>query len=231
MTEFFIALAAFFVGHAIPPRPPAKPLLVKVLGERGYLIGYSILSLGLMVWLFAAAFRAPYVELWTPTATLAWVPVVLMLPAFIFAATGVIAANPMSVAFSRRPFDQADPGIVAVTRHPILWAFGLWALSHMAPNGDLVWVLLFSIMAAFSFFGMIIIERRKQRSIAEDQWREMIAVTSRVPFAAIFAGRANLPKDGKTWIGVALGIALYGLFLWRVHLDLIGADPLVLLSD
>ena len=230
MTEFLLALALFFVGHAVPPRPPVKPWLVDRFGERAYLIGYSILSLALMIWLFWAAFRAPYIGLWTPTAWASWVPVLVMPIALALAAPGFVSPNPMSVALTRGPLNPDRPGIVAITRHPVLWGFGLWAASHVPPNGDLVSVILFGILALFAFAGMSLVERRKKRTIDPARWADMMADTSRLPFAAIMSGRAAFPTDRRTWIAVIIGLAIYILFLWRVHEDLFGVDPLLLLS-
>src|SRR3546814_7364418 len=66
--EFAAALGVFLVSHAVPVRPPVKPWLVGLLGQRGFTLGYSLLSLAVLAWLIAAAGRAPFVMLW------AWKP-------------------------------------------------------------------------------------------------------------------------------------------------------------
>ena len=63
---FIAALAVFFLSHAIPVRPRVRARLVSVLGERGYLAGYSVLSILVLGWVIVAAGRAPYVGVLPP---------------------------------------------------------------------------------------------------------------------------------------------------------------------
>jgi hypothetical protein len=57
--EFATAYAAFLLSHAVPARPAARGRLTAALGERGYLLAYSAVSLAALVWLIAATERAP----------------------------------------------------------------------------------------------------------------------------------------------------------------------------
>lgn len=54
-TEFLLALAIFLGAHIIPARPRLRAALIARLGRRGYLLGFSLLSLGLLYWLIIAA--------------------------------------------------------------------------------------------------------------------------------------------------------------------------------
>ncbi|MFV0623662.1 NnrU family protein [Sphingomonas sp. ac-8] len=226
MTEFFAALALFLLSHSIPARPATRARLVGAVGLRGYLIGYSILSLGLLAWLIGAATRAPFVPLWDLTLEQYYVPVVLMLPAFLLFVGGAIAANPLSIRFRGARFDPKRPGIVAITRHPILWGFVLWAASHVVPNGDLVSVILFGGFALFALLAMPLIDRRKRRALGPE-WSVLAARTSRLPFAALLAGRTRLRwRRGDLLATLALGCGLYAAMLW-LHPLLIGPDPTI----
>ena len=60
-TEFIAALGVFLLSHAVPVRAPVKPWLVGLVGQRGFTIAYSLLSLALLAWLITAAGRAPFV--------------------------------------------------------------------------------------------------------------------------------------------------------------------------
>ncbi len=227
MTEFLLVLTLFLLSHAIPARPHIRARLVAILGERAYLILYSALSVLLLVWLISAAARAPYVALWQPSLDLYWAPVLAMVPAAILLAGGAIAPNPLSISFSRRPFDPARPGIVAVTRHPILWAFALWAFAHAVPNGDVVSLIMFGGFGLFALAGMALIDRRKRRAPGSG-WTDLARRTSVVPFARTPDRR--LPWD---WRGLAVallaGVLLYGALL-HVHPQLFGPDPAALFS-
>lgn len=47
--EFTAALGVFLLSHAVPVRPPVQPWLVGLLGQRGFTIAYSSLSLAVLV--------------------------------------------------------------------------------------------------------------------------------------------------------------------------------------
>jgi len=149
-------------------------------------------------------------------------PAVLML----FGA-GLFAPNPLSIAFRGGAFDPARPGAVALSRHPILAAFALWALVHLPANGDLTSVILFGGAAVFALVGMLILDRRRRELGAE--WHRLAASTMALPGAAILLGRARVPTDGRTLAGAALGLFLYALLLAGLHRVLFGADPLAAL--
>ena len=68
----------------------------------------------------------------------------------------------------KRSLRCGSPGIAGITRHPLLWAFTLWALAHMAPNGDLAHVLLFGLFAVFGIAGMSALDRRKRKQWGAD---------------------------------------------------------------
>jgi uncharacterized membrane protein len=97
------------------------------------------------------------------------------------------------------------PGkIKTAVRHPLLAATTLWAAAHLLSNGTLAAVLLFGSFLAWAVVDRISMQRR------------VPALTPTLP-----ASRLN---DA---IAVGGGLALYVLFVWRLHLWLIGVQPLV----
>lgn len=228
-TELALAFAAFLGTHAVPARPAVRGPLVAMLGERLYLALYGGVSLVLLGWLIDAAGRAPYLELWAFQPWQLWLPNVAMPLACLFAAYGAGAVNPLSFA-GRRPeaFEPAAPGIAGVVRHPLLWAFLLWSVSHIVPNGDLAHALLFGSFAAFAGLGMVLLDRRQRRRLGPDEWRRLTARTSFLPFAALLAGRwrPRRPTAFRPW-RLLLAIALYLLFVFG-HPFVIGVSPLPL---
>lgn len=213
MSEFLLALAAFLLAHSVPARPAVRGRLVALLGERTYLIGYSLFSLALLVWLISAALKAPSIPLW-PAGLWAWhLSLFLMLPACWLLAGGLALPNPHSISMSRAPFDPAVPGPAGLVRHPVLWGFALWAAVHLLANGELVLALLFGIFLLFSLAGMKLIDRRRrrQRGAASEQ---------------------PLAKRWNAWqllVTFGGGTLLYALLL-AAHPALIGPDPGALLS-
>ena len=162
--EFLTALLVFLLSHAIPVRPPVRPWLVARLGLRGYFAAYSLLSIAVLAWLIVAAGRAPYVQVIPPLPLLRWVPLIAMYPVCVLIVGGMWRRNPLSFGgIGPGAFDPQAPGLLAMTRHPLLAALMLWSLAHLLANGDLAHVVLFGLFAGFAAMGMGLIDRRKRR--------------------------------------------------------------------
>lgn len=213
--EFGAALTAFFLSHAIPVRPPVRPWLISGLGLRGYLVSYSALSVAVLVWLVGAAARAPHIGIIPPEPMLRWVPIVVMPIVCALAIAGLRANNPLSFGgMGHRKFDPKQPGVLAVSRHPILLAAALWAFAHLLVNGDLAHVILFGMMGGFAIIGMGILDRRKKREMGK-AWQQAAAQTG-------VCDLRRLPSiHPLNWM-VAAG--LYGVLL-LVHEGVIGLSP------
>ena len=96
------------------------------------------------------------------------------------------------------------PGrIKTAAKHPMLVATKLWATAHLLANGNLGDVLLFGSFLVWAVADRISLKRRVVR-----------------PLQTAPAGPAN---DA---IALLAGLALYALFVWRVHAWLIGVSPL-----
>lgn len=222
MIEFTAALAAFLAAHSLPTMGRTKARLQTALTPRGYLLAYSAVSLALLGWLIVAARRAPYLPLWDPAPWQWHFAIVVMPISFLLLVVGIAQPNPLSVSFRR---GEEPGGIVAITRHPILWGFALWAIAHVPANGDLVSLILFGGMAVFSLLGMRIVEARARRRLGAERWRALASKTSTLPFAALIAGHSDLRSLGPALPWAALAILLYAWFLVAGHRRLIGVDP------
>jgi uncharacterized membrane protein len=99
-----------------------------------------------------------------------------------------------------------------VTRHPILWAIGLWALAHVLPNGDLASLLFFGALAALALGGTVLIDRKKRLALGSNWWR-LAEVTSSIPFLAILAGRTRLRPHEIGLLRVVAGLLLFAVLL------------------
>lgn len=91
--------------------------------------------------------------------------------------------------------------IKAVLKHPMLVAVKLWAVSHLLANGDLASVLLFGGFLAWAVIDRISVKRRG--TVRGDA-----------------AGAA--PPASRDIVVILAGLALYGLFVWKLHTLLIG---------
>jgi uncharacterized membrane protein len=212
MIEFLAALGIFLLSHSLPARTGLKARLVRSIGERAYLISYSLISVILLAWLIGAAVRAPRIPLWDKQLWHYHLALGLMLPASVLLVGGLLRPNPLSLSLSKRPFDASRPGLAGLTRHPVLWGFALWAGVHLVANGHLVALVLFGGFAIFSLAGMQIVDRRKQRELGIE-WEQL-----------------DRARRGFGWTRAALlatfggGILLYWILLW-LHPRLLGPDP------
>lgn len=230
MAEFAIAYSLFMLAHVVPAAPGFRGGAIRRVGRGAYLVLYSAVSIALLVWLVSAALSAPTTMLWPTTAGLALVPIVVMPFAFILLAAGFLSPNPLSISWYRGGFVPERPGIVGVTRHPVLWAFALWAFAHVAANGNLVAVALFGGLGLYAVAGFALADIAARRRLGDEAWAQLAGRTSVVPFVAIVAGRSRFPTDRATLGAAVLGLAVYLVFIGGGHQWLIGVDPLALLQ-
>ena len=226
MFEFVLALVVFLLAHIIPPIPSVRGFLVGLAGERFYLLSYSVLSLALMVWVLDAALHAPYLGLWPPEPWQALVPLVVMPVAAWFTIAGLAEPNPLSISVRSSAAGVMGP-IAGITRHPVLWGFLLWAVSHIPPNGDLVSVILFGFVGCLAGAGFFILDRRMRSRLGADGWEKLARATSIVPFVAVIAGRAQIHSRQPLLLAACAAAAFYAWFVLQGHQLLIGADPLM----
>ena len=230
METLLITIAVFIAFHMVPAIGPIRRGLISVVGQVPYIVGYSMLSLGLLGWVGVAYAEADYVELWQQATWMRWVPLVLMYPACALLVGSLAHANPLSVEFRAGglrgdPFNPEKPGIVSVTRHPLMWSFVLWAVAHMVPNGDVASLLMFGLFALLGLAGPKILDAKAKRKLGAEKWAELSGPTSNVPFIAILKG--SIPAD---WGNVFCQPAIGGMILYAVlmggHIFVIGASPL-----
>ncbi len=216
--EFVAAYAVFFASHSLPVRPSVRPWLEARLGSSGFTLAYSALSLVVLAWLIGAAGRAPHLAVWDWAPWQVHVPLTVMGPVCLILALSIGRPNPFSFGGARNDqFDPARPGIIRLSRHPLLLALALWAAAHVVPNGDLAHVILFGTFAAFALLGGRLIDRRKRREMVPEWQRRRDCVAD--------APLLSASQSGGTLLRVAAGIALYGALLWA-HPFLFGVSPL-----
>jgi uncharacterized membrane protein len=221
----FLAVVAFVGGHFLLGLPSVRAALVERIGEPPFKGLFALTSAAAFTWMLLAYGAAPRVELWPSPAWIFWVPNIVLPISAILLVCGYTGANPTAVGQEAVLSD--DPrvarGIVTVTRHPTLWAIGLWSLSHLIANGDSASVLLFGGLAVLSFGGMTAIDTKK-RAVLGAAWGPFELTTSVVPFLAILQGRTGFDWAGIGLFRVAGGILLWAV-LWIAHVFIIGVSP------
>ncbi|MEK9969045.1 MAG: NnrU family protein, partial [Ferrovibrio sp.] len=105
-------------------------------------------------------------------------------------------------------------------RHPMLWAFSLWAASHMIANGDVAHWLFAGAFLVTALNGMVSIDRKREAQFGE-QWQRFAQKTSIIPLAAVMHGRLRLRWNDIGILNIVVSAIIYGVFLW-FHEKLLG---------
>ena len=195
-----VAANAAFVGTHFAMSHPLRPAMVKALGATGFQVVYSLVSLATFVWVYLAFKSAPSADL-GGSGEVGWIiATALTLPAMILFA-GSLMGNPALPTPMAEKQARAKPrGVFTITRHPMMWGFGIWALSHMA----LFWSTRTMITAfAMGFLALVgaHMQDRKKRELMGEAWAEWESHTSYWPRLSGFATAGAIP-----WIG---GVVLF----------------------
>lgn len=220
--EFTLAMAAFAGSHFVPRLRDLRGRLIALVGRRTYFSVYGLVSLAILAWIIAAAGRAPFVMLWPQEPWMRWVPNLVMPLALVLAAAGFGIRQPHTVGAKRgATFDPGNPGLAAVTRHPLLLALALWAGAHVLPNGDLAHVILFGGFAALSLAAIPLFDARARRLEGPDFFGQT-AILSLRPLGCAAWWRANRRALA---LRAAVGLVLWAGLL-HAHAMLFGVSPL-----
>lgn len=208
------------------PSTPLRGRIISAIGESAYLGLYSLLSLVVIIWWISSFNSTPgYAPLLFYAGWWPWLKAVLLLFAAILLVGAISSPNP-SVPKGGALLERPDigGGIFAITRHPGMWALGLWGIAHLIsqPNWRGFW--FFGLFALTALGGAWLQEKRKARELGEG-WANFEAKTSFLPFVAIAQGRASLSwrQIGLWRLGVA--VLIWAIIL-HLHVWLFGASPL-----
>ena len=215
-----IAANAAFVGTHFAMSHPLRPMMAKALGETGFSVAYSIVSFATLAWVYVAFTAAPSADLGGSGDTGWIIATALTLPAMILLA-GSLLGNPALPTPMAQDQARAEPkGVFTVTRHPMMWGFGLWALSHMV----LFWSTRTMITAfAMGFLALVgaKMQDRKKRALMGEAWREWEAKTSYWPRLSGFATAGAVPWllglvlfAGLSYLHMPLGGIPAGIWRW-----------------
>ncbi len=218
MTELILAATVFILSHGIPAYRPLRNMIISKLGLKVYLALYTLIGIPIVVWLGFAYVDAPYIEVWPINEFTRWVPITVMPFVCILLVAGISAPNPFSITLVANGYDPDSPGIVSISRHPVFWGLGLWALAHITVNGDAASLILFGMFLALCLFGPFSLSHKRRAKLGEEEWLRL--------------NKALNERRGVDWRGIGtrplvLGIALYLIFLFS-HEYIIGVSPLPL---
>jgi uncharacterized membrane protein len=203
------ATLAFLATHFVTSTP-LRPALVRAMGEwpyRGLYSAIAFVTLGWMIWAYAAA---PREMLWVGPREVAYV---LMPLAFILIACGYWRNPTMVGADKLLKSDDPARGIIRITRHPIMWGVMLWAAAHIIARGDLKGLVFFGGFLVLALVGTLAMDARKR---SNPDFVRFAAVTSHIPFVAIAQGRNRLVWREIGWLRPAMGLAAF-LIVLAIH--------------
>lgn len=158
-----LAMALFVVSHFLLSAPPIRRPLARVLGEWPFLGLYSLVALVLFAWVLFAYMDAPLVTVWTPPTALRHLSLTVMVFACILVAAGLTTPNPSLAGVESEAIAERGPvGVLKVTRHPMMWGFGFWGVTHFLANGDAAGMILFGGMTVLALGGALAIDFKKR---------------------------------------------------------------------
>ena len=228
LTELMLASALFLGGHVTLSVESLRGPLRAKLGAVAFQGLYSVIAVAALVWMIFAYIAAPELRLWQAPIAVRHLPLSLMLLIFIAVAASFTPANPASIWAPRPSLEDGPRGAFRITRHPLMWATGLWALLHLATTGSARGLVFFGALAVLALLGPLLIERRKARELG-DQWTAYCAASSYIPCAAALSGRARIHWREIGWLPVIIGAVLY-VALLIAHEPLIGSAPVSFVS-
>jgi len=207
--------AAFAGSHLALSSRAWRAALLARLGENGFRSLYSLIALACfvpLVWIYAHAKHAGPL-LWT-TLGPSWLAraanALLMGLAAVLCVAALLPRSAAPSSMAAPGASMMPRGLLRVTRHPLLSAFGLFGVAHLLVNGSLADVLFFGGWPLFAWVGARHQDARMRRE--RPGYAALADATSIVPFVAIATGRQRLVASelplGAVGGGVALAVAL-----------------------
>lgn len=210
-----LALATLaFVGSHLLMSHTFRTRIVGTIGDEMFLALYSAVAATALLWMIVSFNLAEEGELLWIAPRWAWpVAGAAMLVASVLL-VGSFVRNP---AFphpgAKAKAVPAASGVFAVTRHPMNWAFMLWATVHILLWGSVPNLIVAGgilILAAVGSVG----QDHKKLNVIGRPWREWMDRTSFVPFSALATGRAKWGALKAGWPALAGGLVLWLAVTW-----------------
>jgi len=205
-----VAANIAFVGSHLAMSHALRAPMVKALGDKGFQGAYTLISFATLGWVYFAFIAAPGADLggsgeagWVLATVLTWPAMVLLAGSFL--------GNPALPTPMAEEQARAEPrGVFLVTRHPMMWAIGLWAASHIV----LMWSTRTLITAlAMGFLALVgsWFQDAKKREQMGEAWAQWAAKTSYWPRFGKLLNVGAVPLVA----GTALWLVGSWVHLWR----------------
>lgn len=190
----FLSALAFVASHFLLSHPLRRPLVERI-GEGPFRALYSLVALvlfGAAIYFYRAIGDEPRLwdhgePAWVAGTILTWVGSILFVGSFF--------GNP---ALPGSPGPKGGPrGVFAITRHPMMWGFALWAITHLLVIGTAKAMVLDGAILVLALAGAAMQDRKKAALMGES-WHEWTAQTAFVPFTRGLANPGAVALAGGT---------------------------------
>jgi len=215
-----LAAAVAFVGSHFLLSHPLRPPLVKRIGPRAFQGVYSLVAAATLIWLVLAYRSAPSTALLWPVGDGIWVgATVVMLLASVLLMGSLIRNPALPTGGAPGKLPETARGVFAITRHPMMWAFALWGLCHIAVYPMMKNIIVALAIIVMALVGAALQDHKKER-LEPELWPAWEAKTSYLPFAAVATGRARLGGFGL--VALVGGLVIWLAATWT-HIPLSGS--------
>ena len=188
MTNLVLALIAFVGTHFAMSHPLRAPMVAR-LGANGFQIVYLVVSFATLGWAANAVGKVPYGEpLWAVGNGLWTASTVIMLAASILLLGSFVRNPALPAPGSEKLAAQPARGVFAITRHPMMWSFALWSVSHVLVSPRPAVIVLSTAIAFLALVGAAGQDVKKS-ALMGDAWRDWSARTTYWPFAGQLSGQ------------------------------------------
>lgn len=209
-TITLVAANAAFVGSHFAMSHPLRTPMVRMLGAGGFQIAYTVVSFATLAWVYLAFVAAPPADL-PGSGEAGWIAATLITwPAMILLAGSFVGNPAMPTPLAEQQARAEPKGVFRVTRHPMMWSFGLWALSHLVLFWSTRTMVTALAMGTLALVGARLQDGKKAALMGE-AWAEWSSRTSYWPRPGQFTRVGAVPLVA----GTALWLAAQGLHLWQ----------------
>jgi uncharacterized membrane protein len=202
-----IAASTAFVGTHFALSHPLRAPLVSRIGGAAFQGLYSIVALATFVWIILA-FRAvpPAAPLWNGMGDALWILASLLTLIASVLLLGSFFGNPALAAPGAAALASQEPrGVFLSTRHPMMWSFALWAVSHALVSPTPRSLVLTGAIAVLALVGAHLQDRKKAELMGA-AWQGWQSRTNFGPRLGRLLWAGWLP-----WLG---GLALWLAATW-----------------
>jgi uncharacterized membrane protein len=188
--------ALLFVGTHFLLSHPLRGPLVRAVGAGPFQGIYSLVALltfGSMIYFYRIIGREPQLwiagdALWILASLLMWVGSILFVGSFV--------RNP-ALPGARMERGLRPTGVFGITRHPMMWGFASWAITHLIVVGTAKAMVLDGAILILAIFGSIGQDAKKRKLMGE-RFHEWTAQTAFIPFSRGFANPGMVALVGGT---------------------------------